>query len=69
MLEAVDASSSASHTGAERSRADRCKVCGTPASAWAPDWGRTAVHWLGEHAGATVEYLPVDAHGRVHPEA
>ncbi|MFF9378821.1 cysteine desulfurase family protein [Streptomyces griseoluteus] len=27
-----------------------------------------AVHWLGEHEGATVEYLPVDAHGRVHPE-
>ncbi|MER7572927.1 cysteine desulfurase family protein [Streptomyces sp. NPDC126514] len=28
-----------------------------------------AVHWLGEHEGATVEYLPVDQHGRVHPEA
>ncbi|MCH0565851.1 MULTISPECIES: cysteine desulfurase family protein [unclassified Streptomyces] len=28
-----------------------------------------AVHWLGEHEGATVEYLPVDVHGRVHPEA
>ncbi|MCX4513436.1 cysteine desulfurase [Streptomyces sp. NBC_01619] len=28
-----------------------------------------AVHWLGEHEGASVEYLPVDAHGRVHPEA
>ncbi|MET9663916.1 cysteine desulfurase family protein [Streptomyces sp. NPDC006475] len=28
-----------------------------------------AVHWLGEHEGATVEYLPVDAYGRVHPEA
>lgn len=28
-----------------------------------------AVHWLGEHEGATVEYLPVDALGRVHPEA
>ncbi|MFE9095386.1 cysteine desulfurase family protein [Streptomyces sp. NPDC007264] len=27
-----------------------------------------AVHWLGEHEGATVEYLPVDAQGRVHPE-
>ncbi|TGN81752.1 cysteine desulfurase [Streptomyces bauhiniae] len=27
-----------------------------------------AVHWLSEHEGATVEYLPVDAHGRVHPE-
>ncbi|MFF7332648.1 cysteine desulfurase family protein [Streptomyces sp. NPDC090306] len=26
-----------------------------------------AVHWLAEHEGATVEYLPVDAHGRVHP--
>ncbi|MFF3402053.1 cysteine desulfurase family protein [Streptomyces sp. NPDC002659] len=28
-----------------------------------------AVGWLGEHEGATVEYLPVDAYGRVHPEA
>ncbi|MER6713358.1 MULTISPECIES: cysteine desulfurase family protein [unclassified Streptomyces] len=28
-----------------------------------------AVHWLGEHEGATIEYLPVDAHGRVHPDA
>ncbi|MGW3495825.1 cysteine desulfurase family protein [Streptomyces sp. NPDC001020] len=28
-----------------------------------------AVDWLGEHEGATVEYLPVDACGRVHPEA
>jgi cysteine desulfurase len=28
-----------------------------------------AVHWLGEHEGATVEYLPVDGHGRVHPDA
>ncbi|WP_320776977.1 cysteine desulfurase family protein [Streptomyces sp. CRN 30] len=28
-----------------------------------------AVDWLGEHEGATVEYLPVDPHGRVHPEA
>ncbi|MFE3329522.1 cysteine desulfurase family protein [Streptomyces sp. NPDC059176] len=28
-----------------------------------------AVHWLGEHEGARVEYLPVDAYGRVHPEA
>ncbi|MFI6943238.1 cysteine desulfurase family protein [Streptomyces sp. NPDC050418] len=28
-----------------------------------------AVHWLAEHEGATVEYLPVDAYGRVHPEA
>ncbi|MCF1596216.1 cysteine desulfurase family protein [Streptomyces muensis] len=28
-----------------------------------------AVHWLGEHEGANVEYLPVDSHGRVHPEA
>ncbi|MGV9451489.1 cysteine desulfurase family protein [Streptomyces sp. NPDC003635] len=27
-----------------------------------------AVHWLGEHEGATVEYLPVDEYGRVHPE-
>ncbi|ARX86621.1 MULTISPECIES: cysteine desulfurase family protein [Streptomyces] len=28
-----------------------------------------AVDWLGEHEGATVEYLPVDGHGRVHPDA
>jgi len=28
-----------------------------------------AVDWLGEHEGATVEYLPVDRHGRVHPDA
>ncbi|MFJ3638355.1 cysteine desulfurase family protein [Streptomyces sp. NPDC090108] len=28
-----------------------------------------AVHWLAEQEGAVVEYLPVDAHGRVHPEA
>ncbi|QGV78374.1 cysteine desulfurase family protein [Streptomyces ficellus] len=28
-----------------------------------------AVHWLGEHEGAAVEYLAVDRHGRVHPEA
>lgn len=28
-----------------------------------------AVDWLGEHEGATVEFLPVDAYGRVHPEA
>ncbi|WP_330337676.1 cysteine desulfurase family protein [Streptomyces sp. NBC_00557] len=27
-----------------------------------------AVHWLAEHEGATVEYLPVDPYGRVHPE-
>ncbi|CAM5741009.1 cysteine desulfurase family protein [Streptomyces hirsutus] len=27
------------------------------------------VHWLGEHEGAVVEYLPVDSHGRVHPDA
>ncbi|WP_354642406.1 cysteine desulfurase family protein [Kitasatospora camelliae] len=26
-----------------------------------------AVHWLSEHEGAAVEYLPVDEHGRVHP--
>ncbi|MFG2818103.1 cysteine desulfurase family protein [Kitasatospora sp. NPDC048365] len=26
-----------------------------------------AVHWLAEHEGAAVEYLPVDGHGRVHP--
>ncbi|MEW1778426.1 cysteine desulfurase family protein [Streptomyces sp. NPDC086777] len=28
-----------------------------------------AVDWLGEHEGATVEYLPVDTYGRVHPDA
>ncbi|MDI5968402.1 cysteine desulfurase family protein [Streptomyces sp. SL13] len=28
-----------------------------------------AVHWLGDHEGARVEWLPVDAVGRVHPEA
>ncbi|MGE7437331.1 cysteine desulfurase family protein [Kitasatospora sp. NPDC001175] len=28
-----------------------------------------AVHWLSEHEGAQVEYLPVDPYGRVHPEA
>ncbi|MDX3455886.1 cysteine desulfurase family protein [Streptomyces sp. ME02-8801-2C] len=28
-----------------------------------------AVHWLGEHEGAVVEYLPVDRYGRVHPDA
>ncbi|WP_441250155.1 cysteine desulfurase family protein [Kitasatospora sp. McL0602] len=28
-----------------------------------------AVHWLAEHEGALVEYLPVDEYGRVHPEA
>ncbi|MFG3351420.1 cysteine desulfurase family protein [Streptomyces sp. NPDC048001] len=28
-----------------------------------------AVDWLAEHEGATVEYLPVDPHGRVRPEA
>ncbi|MEU6220687.1 cysteine desulfurase family protein [Streptomyces sp. NPDC047022] len=28
-----------------------------------------AVDWLGEHEGATVEYLPVDSYGRVHPDA
>ncbi|MGY1497367.1 cysteine desulfurase family protein [Streptomyces sp. QTS52] len=27
-----------------------------------------AVHWLGEHEGAVVEYLPVDPYGRVHPD-
>ncbi|MQS37617.1 cysteine desulfurase family protein [Streptomyces katsurahamanus] len=27
------------------------------------------VEWLREHEGATVEYLPVDSYGRVHPEA
>ncbi|MEU2516153.1 cysteine desulfurase family protein [Streptomyces syringium] len=28
-----------------------------------------AVDWLAQHEGATVEYLPVDSHGRVHPDA
>ncbi|MEU6945972.1 cysteine desulfurase family protein [Streptomyces sp. NPDC046316] len=28
-----------------------------------------AVDWLATHEGATVEYLPVDRHGRVHPDA
>ncbi|MEV4334215.1 cysteine desulfurase family protein [Streptomyces sp. NPDC049597] len=28
-----------------------------------------AVDWLAEHEGASVEYLPVDTYGRVHPEA
>ncbi|MCX4532478.1 cysteine desulfurase [Streptomyces sp. NBC_00841] len=28
-----------------------------------------AVDWLAEHEGATVEYLPVDTYGRVHPDA
>ncbi|MFE2525386.1 cysteine desulfurase family protein [Streptomyces sp. NPDC059382] len=28
-----------------------------------------AVHWLAEHEGARVEHLPVDHHGRVHPDA
>ncbi|MER7516378.1 cysteine desulfurase family protein [Streptomyces sp. NPDC126499] len=28
-----------------------------------------AVDWLAGHEGATVEYLPVDRHGRVHPGA
>ncbi|MFE7119842.1 cysteine desulfurase family protein [Streptomyces sp. NPDC057654] len=27
------------------------------------------VDWLAEHEGARVEYLPVDAYGRVHPDA
>ncbi|GHH80583.1 cysteine desulfurase [Streptomyces sulfonofaciens] len=27
-----------------------------------------AVQWLAEHENATVEYLPVDSYGRVHPE-
>ncbi|MFI8520482.1 cysteine desulfurase family protein [Streptomyces sp. NPDC085481] len=28
-----------------------------------------AVDWLATHEGATVEYLPVDPYGRVHPDA
>ncbi|CAM5651202.1 cysteine desulfurase family protein [Streptomyces badius] len=28
-----------------------------------------AVDWLADHEGANVDYLPVDRHGRVHPEA
>ncbi|TDC19213.1 cysteine desulfurase [Streptomyces sp. 8K308] len=27
------------------------------------------VEWLADHEGADVDWLPVDAHGRVHPEA
>ncbi|WP_052847980.1 cysteine desulfurase family protein [Streptomyces avicenniae] len=27
------------------------------------------LQWLADHQGATVEWLPVDAHGRVHPDA
>ncbi|MEO3749744.1 cysteine desulfurase family protein [Streptomyces sp. B6B3] len=27
------------------------------------------VHWLGDHEGAAVEWLPVDRHGRVAPDA
>lgn len=27
-----------------------------------------AVHWLGDHEGARVEWLDVDAYGRVHPQ-
>ncbi|PRH76186.1 cysteine desulfurase NifS [Streptomyces solincola] len=27
-----------------------------------------AVHWLGEHEGAAVEYLPVNGYGRLHPD-
>ncbi|MDK1476057.1 cysteine desulfurase family protein [Streptomyces sp. 549] len=27
-----------------------------------------AVHWLADHEGALVEWLPVDGHGRVHPQ-
>ncbi|WFB07277.1 cysteine desulfurase [Streptomyces sp. LX-29] len=28
-----------------------------------------AVHWLADHEGAAVEWLPVDGYGRVHPDA
>ncbi|EST28234.1 cysteine desulfarase [Streptomycetaceae bacterium MP113-05] len=28
-----------------------------------------AVHWLADHEGAVVEWLPVDSYGRVHPDA
>ncbi|MFD8259917.1 cysteine desulfurase family protein [Streptomyces griseoluteus] len=44
---------------------DRVRVLASPVEHHAV---LDAVHWLGEHEGATVEYLPVDAHGRVHPE-
>jgi cysteine desulfurase len=27
------------------------------------------LHWLAEHEGATVDWLPVDKYGRVHPDA
>ncbi|MFF9365688.1 cysteine desulfurase family protein [Streptomyces griseoluteus] len=44
---------------------DRVRVLASPVEHHAV---LDAVDWLGEHEGATVEYLPVDAHGRVHPE-
>ncbi|MFF9395026.1 cysteine desulfurase family protein [Streptomyces griseoluteus] len=44
---------------------DRVRVLASPVEHHAV---LDAVHWLGEHEGATVEYLPVDGHGRVHPE-
>ncbi|MYV38741.1 aminotransferase class V-fold PLP-dependent enzyme [Streptomyces sp. SID1328] len=44
---------------------DRVRVLASPVEHHAV---LDAVHWLGEHEGATVEYLPVDVHGRVHPE-
>ncbi|MEU1629718.1 cysteine desulfurase family protein [Streptomyces sp. NPDC020096] len=28
-----------------------------------------AVHWLADHEGARIDWLPVDGYGRVHPEA
>ncbi|MBS2961809.1 cysteine desulfurase [Actinocrinis puniceicyclus] len=27
------------------------------------------LHWLAEHEGASIDWVPVDAHGRVHPAA
>lgn len=45
---------------------DRTRVLASPVEHHAV---LDAVDWLGEHEGATVEYLPVDAHGRVHPDA
>ncbi|MGK4583097.1 cysteine desulfurase family protein [Kitasatospora sp. HPMI-4] len=44
----------------------RCRVLCSPVEHHAV---LDAVHWLSEHEGAQVEYLPVDSYGRVHPEA
>ncbi|MGA5706095.1 cysteine desulfurase family protein [Streptomyces cellulosae] len=44
---------------------DRTRVLASPVEHHAV---LDAVDWLATHEGATVEYLPVDAHGRVHPD-